>query len=91
MLSCDILILVLIYSYCVCTISPIMKFKRLSNVEVMNKRDIPVSWSNAKILSVNGHTYTVQYDCYPGMESELTVEQVSRKLIRPCPPLVQGI
>ncbi|CAI9771704.1 unnamed protein product [Fraxinus pennsylvanica] len=57
----------------------------------MNKRDTPVSWRNAKILSVNGHTCTVQYDCYPGTESELTVELVSRKFIRPCPPLVQGI
>ncbi|CAA3006603.1 uncharacterized protein LOC111377247 [Olea europaea var. sylvestris] len=74
-----------------CTISPIMKFKRLSNVEVMNKRDTPVSWRNAKILSVNGCTYTVQYDCYPGQESELIGERVSRKFIRPRPPPVQGI
>ncbi|XP_022856076.1 uncharacterized protein LOC111377244 isoform X2 [Olea europaea var. sylvestris] len=63
-----------------------MKFKILSNVEVMNKRDTPVSWRNAKILSVDGHTYTVQYDCYPGTESELAVERVSRKFMRPRPP-----
>lgn len=57
----------------------------------MNKRDTPVSWCNAKILSVNGCTYTVQYDCYPGQESELIGERVSRKFIRPRPPPVQGI
>ncbi|KAL2472435.1 Plant Tudor-like RNA-binding protein [Abeliophyllum distichum] len=67
-----------------------MRYKRLGNVEVMNKRDTPVSWRNAKILSGNGHTYTVQYDCYPGTASKLTVERVSRKFIRPCPPM-QGI
>ncbi|KAL0330825.1 UNVERIFIED_CONTAM: hypothetical protein Sangu_1628000 [Sesamum angustifolium] len=57
----------------------------------MNKTEAPVSWRVAEILSGNGHTYRVQYDPYPGMASEQMVETVSRKFVRPCPPLVQGI
>ncbi|KAK4435793.1 hypothetical protein Salat_0742800 [Sesamum alatum] len=57
----------------------------------MNKTEAPVSWRVAEILSGNGHTYRVQYDPYPGMASIQMVETVSRKFVRPCPPLVQGV
>ncbi|KAK6158889.1 hypothetical protein DH2020_006203 [Rehmannia glutinosa] len=57
----------------------------------MNKKDVPVLWRVAEILSSNGHTYRVQYDSYPGNAREQMVETVSRKFVRPCPPLVQGV
>ncbi|KAK4388933.1 hypothetical protein Sango_2230300 [Sesamum angolense] len=68
-----------------------MRLRKGDKVEVMNKTEAPVSWRVAEILSGNGHTYRVQYDPYPGMASEQMVETVSRKFVRPCPPLVQGI
>ncbi|KAL6501917.1 hypothetical protein OROGR_027050 [Orobanche gracilis] len=66
-----------------------MRFTKGDKVEVMNKNNAPVSWHGAKILSSNGHTYRVQYDSYPGMANEM--ETVSRKFVRPVPPLVQGL
>ncbi|XP_009775015.1 uncharacterized protein LOC107778877 isoform X1 [Nicotiana tabacum] len=68
-----------------------MRFKKGSKVEVMNKNNSPVSWTPAEILSGNGHTYSVRYDCYRGMESEMTVERVARRDIRPCPPPLEGV
>ncbi|KAJ9546627.1 hypothetical protein OSB04_019170 [Centaurea solstitialis] len=57
-----------------------MKFQKGSRVEVMNKTELPTSWCVAEVVSGNGHTYSLRYDCYPG------VEKVSREFIRPCPP-----
>ncbi|KAI3468313.1 hypothetical protein Pfo_024976 [Paulownia fortunei] len=68
-----------------------MRLKKGDKVEVMNKKEAPVSWLVAEILSGNGHTYRVQYDSYPGLAREQMVETVSRKFVRPCPPLVQGV
>lgn len=68
-----------------------MRFKRGSKVEVMNKKDSPVSWCPGEIVSGNGHTYSVRYDCYPSMESETRAERVSRRDIRPCPPSSEGV
>ncbi|KAL3819074.1 hypothetical protein ACJIZ3_004979 [Penstemon smallii] len=68
-----------------------MRFKKGDKVEVMNIKEVPVSWHVVKILSGNGHTYHVEHDSYPGMASEQKVETVSRKLVRPCPLLVQGV
>lgn len=63
-----------------------MKFKKGSKVEVMSKKEVPVSWRCGEIISGNGHTYSVKYDCYPGSIGDAVVERVSRKAIRPCPP-----
>ncbi|KAI3454032.1 hypothetical protein Pfo_010695 [Paulownia fortunei] len=68
-----------------------MRFKIGDKVEVMNNKEVPVSWRTAEILSGSGHTYTVQYDSYPRMASNRMVEMVSRKFVRPCPPLVQSV
>ncbi|CAI9784806.1 unnamed protein product [Fraxinus pennsylvanica] len=74
-----------------CSIAITMRLKRGSKVEVMNKRGDPVTWRMAEILSVNGHTCDVQYDCYPGNANQPMVERVTRKFLRPCPPLVEGL
>ncbi|KAK3017945.1 hypothetical protein RJ639_005224, partial [Escallonia herrerae] len=68
-----------------------MRFKRGSTVEVMTKQGVPTSWRSAEIVSGNGHTYNVRYKCYMGVEREVIVERVSRKVIRPCPPLVEDV
>lgn len=62
-----------------------MKFQKGSRVEVMNKTELPTSWCVAEIVSGNAHTYSLRYDCYPG------VEKVSREFIRPCPPRLKDL
>ncbi|KAL0407812.1 UNVERIFIED_CONTAM: hypothetical protein Sradi_1715600 [Sesamum radiatum] len=68
-----------------------MRFKKGDKVEVMDRKDVPVSWRAAEILSCIGHTYRVQYDSYPGVASNQMVEMVPLKFLRPRPPLVQGV
>lgn len=68
-----------------------MRFKKGSKVEVMNRKDSPVSWCPAEIVSGNGHTYSVRYDYYTCMESEARSERVSRREIRPCPLPSKGV
>ncbi|KAG8375476.1 hypothetical protein BUALT_Bualt10G0103800 [Buddleja alternifolia] len=68
-----------------------MRFRKGEKVEVMNTKEVPMSWRVAEILSGNGHTYRVKYDSYPGMASQRTVETVSRKFLRPCPSQMQGV
>ncbi|KAL3353317.1 hypothetical protein AABB24_018179 [Solanum stoloniferum] len=68
-----------------------MRFKKGSKVEVMNRKDSPVSWCPAEIISGNGHTYSVRYDYYPCMESEARGERVSRREIRPSPLPSEGV
>uniref|UniRef100_A0A5B7AJ30 ENT domain-containing protein n=1 Tax=Davidia involucrata TaxID=16924 RepID=A0A5B7AJ30_DAVIN len=68
-----------------------MRFKKGSKVEVMNRNEVPISWRCAEIISGNGHTYSVRYDCNPGLTNEVVVERVSRKTIRPCPIPVEGV
>ncbi|XP_042000639.1 uncharacterized protein LOC121750212 isoform X2 [Salvia splendens] len=68
-----------------------MKFKKGEKVEVLNEKEIPVSWHVAEILSGFGYAYLVKYDSYPGMSSEHKVETVSKTCVRPCQPLVQGV
>ncbi|KAL1544689.1 hypothetical protein AAHA92_21509 [Salvia divinorum] len=67
-----------------------MRFKAGDTVEVMKSKEVPTSWRAAEILSRSGDTYTIQYVCHPGMENKCLVEVVSRKLLRPCPSLLQG-
>uniref|UniRef100_A0A1D1XM92 Calpain-8 n=1 Tax=Anthurium amnicola TaxID=1678845 RepID=A0A1D1XM92_9ARAE len=68
-----------------------MKYKKGAKVEVLNKREVPSgSWWCAEIISGNGHTYSVMYDPSPPGTSGL-VERVPRKVIRPCPPLVEDL
>ncbi|XP_061346189.1 uncharacterized protein LOC133291871 isoform X5 [Gastrolobium bilobum] len=68
-----------------------MRFKKGSKVEILsNTERLSVEWRCAHIVSGNGHTYNVQYDC-SSMPSEASMERVPRKAIRPCPPLIKGI
>lgn len=68
----------------------IMRFKKGNKVEVMNKKEALTSWRFAEIISGNGHTYGVRYDCSSGKTREEAVERVSRKAIRPIPPQLEG-
>lgn len=68
-----------------------MRFKTGEKVEVMNNKEVPVSWRSAEILSRSGDTYTIQYGFYPGMASKQLVEMVSRKFVRPCPSSLQDM
>ncbi|KAG6387930.1 hypothetical protein SASPL_153125 [Salvia splendens] len=68
-----------------------MKFKKGEKVEVLNHKEIPVSWHVAEILSGFGYAYLVKYDSCPGMSSEHKVETVSKACVRPCQPLMQGV
>ncbi|XP_027330409.1 uncharacterized protein LOC113846401 isoform X2 [Abrus precatorius] len=64
-----------------------MRFKKGTKVEVLNKAEVPCgSWQCAEIICGNGHNYTVRYE---GAAGEATVERVSRKDIRPCPPALE--
>ncbi|CAN4105845.1 unnamed protein product [Withania somnifera] len=67
-----------------------MRFKRGSNMEVINMKQSPASGRHAEILSDNGHVYTVRYDYYPGIESRRRIERVSRKTMRSCTPCLEG-
>ncbi|XP_058074575.1 uncharacterized protein LOC131223248 isoform X4 [Magnolia sinica] len=68
-----------------------MRFRKGNKVEVFNRRDVPSgSWWCAEIISGNGHNYIVRYDRSPSGSSDGTLERVSRKAMRPCPPLVSG-
>ncbi|XP_073129341.1 uncharacterized protein [Henckelia pumila] len=68
-----------------------MRFRNGDKVEVMSKKEGPVSWRLAEVLSCNGHSICLRYDPFPGGEKELMVETVSREFVRPDPPLVQGL
>ncbi|XP_050232037.1 uncharacterized protein LOC126680843 [Mercurialis annua] len=68
-----------------------MRFTKGSRVEVFSTKYVPMgAWLCAEIISGNGHTYSVQYGWFPLNEEEVVVEKVARKVIRPCPPPVQG-
>ncbi|KAL5538199.1 hypothetical protein UlMin_045792 [Ulmus minor] len=63
-----------------------MRFKKGSKVEILSKKEAPSgSWHRAEIICGNGHTYTVRYN--EGAADKTVVERVSRKAIRPLPPL----
>lgn len=65
----------------------IMRFKKGNKVEVLSRNGVPSgSWRCAEIVCGNGRYYTVRYDGYGGADDVL-LEKLSRKAIRPCPPL----
>ncbi|XP_043700875.1 uncharacterized protein LOC122651530 [Telopea speciosissima] len=68
-----------------------MRFKKGSKVEVLSKKEVPSgAWRCAEIISGNGHNYDVTYDWTPATTDEVAFHRVSRKAIRPSPPLVEG-
>ena len=68
----------------------IMRFKKGDKVEVLSKTEVPSGfWRCAEIICGNGHHYNVRYDGYQDATGEVIVERVSRKAIRPCPPVLE--
>ncbi|XP_038710928.1 uncharacterized protein LOC120005389 isoform X3 [Tripterygium wilfordii] len=70
-----------------------MRFRKGTIVDVLDRREDPSGvWRPAKIISGNGHYYSVRYDCSIGMKDKPIAGKVSRKAIRPrpCPPPVDG-
>ncbi|XP_050268510.1 uncharacterized protein LOC126712980 isoform X2 [Quercus robur] len=69
-----------------------MRFMKGSKVEVLKNKQVPPGeWHCAKIISGNGHTYSVMYEGSLELRSEAVVERVPRKAIRPCPPPVESV
>lgn len=66
-----------------------MGYKKGTRVEVLNIKELPSgSWRSAEIISGNGCNYMVRYYNYKGAAVKNTLERVSSKAIRPCPPLL---
>ncbi|XVF88428.1 hypothetical protein PTKIN_Ptkin19aG0050400 [Pterospermum kingtungense] len=66
-----------------------MRFKKGDKVEVLSKTEVPSgSWLCAEIISGNGHSYMVRYEGYYGAPNKTIVDSVSRKTVRPCPPVL---
>ncbi|XP_027176557.1 uncharacterized protein LOC113775755 [Coffea eugenioides] len=64
-----------------------MRYKKGSEVEVFCKDEVPSgSWRCGQVICGNGHHYTIR--CIIGAKDEAIFERVSRKSIRPCPPVV---
>lgn len=67
-----------------------MRFKKGDKVEVLSRKEVPSgAWRSAEILCGNGHNYTVKYDGYTGTTDQAVMERVSRKTMRPCPPILR--
>ncbi|XP_031251609.1 uncharacterized protein LOC116109510 isoform X3 [Pistacia vera] len=67
-----------------------MRFKKGDKVEVLSQKEVPSgSWRCAEIICGNGHNYTVRYDGYSCANDKKFLDRVSRKSIRPCPPLLE--
>lgn len=59
-------------------------------MEVLDKREVPSgSWWCAEIISGNEQCYTVKYDSH-SEGTDVTIERVPRKAIRPSPPSVMS-
>ncbi|KAG2308326.1 hypothetical protein Bca52824_028074 [Brassica carinata] len=72
-----------------CTEKAIMRFRKGSRVEVLSLKEASYgAWRTAEILSGNGHTYSVRYYSFGIAKDEVLEERVARKMIRPCPPLI---
>ncbi|KAJ8640575.1 hypothetical protein MRB53_017269 [Persea americana] len=65
-----------------------MRFRKGSNVEVLNKGELPSgAWRPAEIILGNGRHYRVRYYQPPSNRDGAVFERVPRKAIRPCPPV----
>lgn len=63
-----------------------MRLRKGDQVEVLSKKEVSSgSWSCAEIISGNGRSYSVRF-----FSSEEAMEKVPRRVIRPCPPPVEG-
>ncbi|KAF6164531.1 hypothetical protein GIB67_025357 [Kingdonia uniflora] len=68
-----------------------MRIKKGSEVEVFSDTEVPSgSWRRAQIISGNGHNYDVGYVSYVDATGVAVMDRVSRKVIRPCPPFIEG-
>ncbi|GAU42003.1 hypothetical protein TSUD_307090 [Trifolium subterraneum] len=68
-----------------------MRLVKGSKVEILvNTHVLGVEWHGARIISGNGHTYDVEYDCSSATDKALS-KRVPRKAIRPCPPAMENI
>ncbi|XP_044464260.1 uncharacterized protein LOC123194857 isoform X3 [Mangifera indica] len=68
----------------------VMRFKKGDKVEVLSQKEVPSgSWRCAEIICGNGHNYTVRYDGYSSANDKKFLDRVSRKSIRPCPPILE--
>ncbi|XP_044470936.1 uncharacterized protein LOC123199944 [Mangifera indica] len=66
-----------------------MRFKKGDKVEVLSQKEVPSGfWRCAEIICGNGHNYTVRYDGYSSANDKKFWDRVSRKSIRPYPPLL---
>ncbi|KAH0886191.1 hypothetical protein HID58_062287, partial [Brassica napus] len=66
-----------------------MRFRKGTRVEVLSLKESRYgAWRTAEILSGNGHTYSVRYYSFGFAKDETLEERVARKMIRPCPPLI---
>ncbi|KAK3025731.1 LOW QUALITY PROTEIN: hypothetical protein RJ639_042500 [Escallonia herrerae] len=63
-----------------------MRYKKGSKVEVLRNEVPSASWRSATIVCRNG-TITL-YDVHPDVADDQVVGNMSRKSIRPCPPLI---
>lgn len=55
-------------------------------MEVLKQVDVLTAWCGAEIVSGDGNTYNVRYDCYI-QEHGVDTERVPRTLLRPTPPV----
>ncbi|CAK9310430.1 unnamed protein product [Citrullus colocynthis] len=63
-----------------------MRLRKGDQVEVLSKKEVSTgSWSCAEIISGNGRSYSVRF-----FSSEEAMEKVPRRVIRPCPPPLEG-
>ncbi|THU68586.1 hypothetical protein C4D60_Mb08t05440 [Musa balbisiana] len=67
-----------------------MRLSKGSSVEVYKWKEDSYSWSTARVLSGNGHTYFLRYDRRPA-DKPLVVERVPRKFLRPPPSPIGGL
>ncbi|KAJ8755941.1 hypothetical protein K2173_024486 [Erythroxylum novogranatense] len=64
-----------------------MRFRKGTKVEVLSDKEVSIgSWLCGEIISGNGRTYCVKYAGF----GEAKEERVPRKVLRPCPPHVDG-
>eukprot|EP00253_Pinus_taeda_P036194 PITA_36194 len=69
-----------------------MKLKGGSTVEVCRRNEGPFgSWCRARIISVDGQHYKVQYENILDVDRKSVVEEVYSEATRPVPPSMKGL